>query len=263
MAALGIETTFREQTVPCPTCGVPLRQSYVLSRWQPSVCTACQDRERDRANTARKAATLAERAADLRVPAMYAEVAPETWQTHGSAASQRACLRILLRGGLWLQAYDSRSVATVTAISVFTGPPGTGKNFWAWAIAKHVALVHGGRVSFSTFDDVVRDLRGMWGAGDGGATEAVRLTKYRNVDLLVLDEVSRHAVTAKGLQPHLYQLIAHREQRFLPTIVTTNETGADLVEMLGPPLMSRVTGWDGFWDFSAIDDYRLTHQAVR
>ncbi len=143
-----------------------------------------------------------------------------------------------------------------------SGPPGSGKTFWAWAIAKHVGITKGQSVELALFDDVVRDLRGSWGDGDGGPSEATRIQRYRRVDLLVLDEVSRHAMTAKAVQSHLYSLVAVREQWYRPTILTTNETPETLTEMLGPALLSRVTAWNGLWLFKA-KDYRIEQRMRR
>jgi DNA replication protein DnaC len=145
-------------------------------------------------------------------------------------------------------------------IAVFAGGCGTGKGHLAWSIARALAQTRGVVTKVVVLSDVIRDLREAWNPRDDGPSEAERLGKYRAAELLVIDEVSRHAFFGQPVQ-HLYDLVAWREVQMRPTILTTNELGDDLVTVLGPALASRAAGWNGFVDFGQAD-YRLTHRII-
>ena len=106
----------------------------------------------------------------------------------------------------------------------------------------------------ATLADIIRDLRESWRrrADDDGPSERQRLAAYRSADLLVIDEVSRHALYGEPTQ-HLYDLIAPREANLQPTILTTNESAAGLEDLIGPALTSRAAGAGGLWEFGTTD----------
>lgn len=278
-AMTGLSVEAQERVGVC-ACGGVLPQVRVVTgfreedaKWVPSRCGACRNaamtveakRDEDAAREARVRV--------LGVPPMYRDASPGTWQvrpdTWDAAAVDSKLNAIKHRAVDWMRRYDvgvkdEQARSEVPAIVVLSGPPGTGKTFWAWVIAKHVGVEHGRTVTVSLFDDVVRDLRGTWGDGDGNSeSEAARLARYRQVDLLVLDEVSRHAMSAKSVQHHLYSLLATREQWYRPTILTTNESGTALAEVFGPALMSRVMAWDAGWSFAGIADHRAEQRRKR
>src|SRR5690606_36892115 len=95
----------------------------------------------------------------------------------------------------------------VPTISVFTGAPGTGKGHLAWAIARQL-VERAQRVQVVKLADLVRELRASWGQ-KGGDGDRLVLEHYRRLDLLVIDEVSRHAFYGQPVQ-HLYDVIDHR-----------------------------------------------------
>jgi DNA replication protein DnaC len=251
---------------PCPDCG----QASVEVRYgpMPGISAALKERlEAERPYIAQRCSTcIARREADeqhralekrielavgrLEIPALYADVTLDTFDVHRTPGADRDKLIAAL-------AFARTFVARwpdVPPISVFAGGCGTGKGHLAWSIAKELAATRGVIGCVTVLSDTIRDLREAWNTNDG-PTEAQRLGKYRAPELLIIDEVSRHAFFGQP-QQHLYDLVAWREVRLKPTILTTNEVGDDLSTVLGPALSSRAAGADGFVHFGTTD-YRV------
>lgn len=137
-------------------------------------------------------------------------------------------------------------------LAIFTGVPGSGKTRLAYSIAHDVIRQHDATAIVMTLGDIVRDLREAWRA-KSGASERERLRRYRDVDLLVIDEVSPDAMYGEPVQ-HLYDLIAPREANRAPTILTTNAADVAFTTMIRPALTSRAA-LGGMWEFGT-SDYR-------
>lgn len=241
-------------------CGEQFTQQASFGVWLPTACPACERLE-DAARIAREAeergiAERQRRLAMLDVPLLYRDVTLDSFKLHGDGGDRQKQTRVLQLARRYIaewgerQNFDSRFAQVV----IFRGPPGTGKGHVAWSIAMAVVSTYGDGALVNTLADCVRDLRAAWRSSEG-PTEAERLRRYRSVDLLVIDEVSRHAFYGEPTQ-HLYDLVAWREQRLLPTIITTNESADDLAKLIGPALESRAAGWSGVWDFGQAD-FRL------
>jgi DNA replication protein DnaC len=187
----------------------------------------------------------------LDVPRLYEPVSLETFELHGSDQDKdrQRCILDLARAytGDWPDGPG------VPRIVVMTGGVGTGKGHILWSISKALVETCLASVRVVVLPDLIRDLRDAWGSHDPDAlSESERLKRYREYDLLVIDDVSRHAFYGQP-QGHLFDLVAWRHERLKPTILTTNETGSDLAEVLGVPLSSRVVGCRGVWDFGSAD----------
>jgi DNA replication protein DnaC len=263
--ALKIES----QDAACPDCGGPsiairyappaylteaVRKRLDPERsFVPQRCNVCIARiERER--TERERAEKCDRAlAQLDVPALYRDATLTSFETGiGDATLARA------------KAFAEHFISAwpdVAMIAVFAGGCGTGKGHLAWAIAKELASSRGVLARVCVLSDVIRDLREAWSSREDGPSEAARLAKYRGTDLLVIDEISRHAFYGQP-QQHLYDLVAWREVRLKPTILTTNESGDELAGVLGPALSSRAAGWGGFIQFGNTD-YRVLSKMRR
>ncbi|MBK9693668.1 MAG: ATP-binding protein, partial [Gemmatimonadetes bacterium] len=132
----------------------------------------------------------------------------------------------------------------VEVLLLFQGGPGTGKGHLAWSLAKAVVSDHGGSARVVKLARLIRDLREPWRSKEGAGEER-RLRAYRVPDLLVIDEVSRHAFYGQSVQQHLYDVLDDRLEHQRPTILTTNETDAGIAEILGPALLDRLQGSGG------------------
>lgn len=247
----------------CPDCGRPSTATKLITKpedkekpWTRQRCDACGDKrvQAERAEREReaRAARAREALASLGVPPLYADATIDTFEVRSESAEDAAKkARVVQLARRYIAEWPD-----VPMIAVFVGCPGSGKGHIAWSLARAVAL-EGGNARVCVLSDVIRDLREAWGSRDEGTmSEAQRLAKYRAADLLVIDEVSRHAFYGQP-QQHLYDLVAWRELRLRPTILTTNETGESLAEFLGVALSSRALGWGPPWDFGD-SDFRLS-----
>lgn len=249
-------------------CDKPVKQTMIFNTWQPKFCPDCQmrvveaeaERERAAADEKRRADALAA----LDVPLLYRDASLATFTFHGSDEEKRRQGRVLQLArrylGMWTQRQSLELLGLFPVITIFRGAPGSGKGHVAWAIAKEVALYYAGRVVFTTLADCVRDLRETW-RSDSESSEKQRLYRYRRADLLIIDEISRHSFYGEPTQ-HLYSLVAYREERLLPTILTTNESVEDLAGILGAAVESRAAGWSGVWDFGSAD-YRIERRRAQ
>jgi putative replication protein len=218
------------------------------SRWLPAKCEVCRGPDADTRKAAAELERMeaevslrARRLAALDVPTLYAGVTLEKFRIHGEVEDrtrQHRVLQIARRYlGLWPE---------VEALVVFTGAPGSGKGHVAWAIAQQLAS-HGVSVRVIKLGALVRDLREAW-RDRQGPSEEQRLRRYRDPDLLVLDEVSQHALYGQPRQ-HLYDVIDDRLEWSRPTILTTNESDDGLSQLLGAALLDRIQGGGGLIDF--------------
>lgn len=234
----------------CP-CGATFEQRALLFEGRalfatPSRCPAClraqaereEVRERERRATA-EAATRAARLAELAVPPLYAEVSLDAYRLHGDRAAQARQATALRIARRYLAAWPH-----VETLLLFQGGPGTGKGHIAWSLAKAVVAEHGGSARVVKLARLVRDLREPWRSKEGAGEER-RLRAYRAPDLLVIDEVSRHAFYGQSVQQHLYDVLDDRLEHQRPTVLTTNETDAGIAEILGPALLDRLQGSGG------------------
>ena len=107
---------------------------------------------------------------------------------------------------------------------VLMGAVGTGKTHLAAAVAQE-RLAAGDSVLFAVVPDLLRRLR-VASNGEADADERRHAgDQLRDaahaVDLLVLDDLGAHTLTP-WVQETLYQLLAYRHLRRLPTVITTN-----------------------------------------
>ena len=98
------------------------------------------------------------------------------------------------------------------------GPTGVGKTHLAISIAIH-AEVLGMETSFWRVPDLLDKLRHGFNT-DTETTFYDQFTAVKDAELLILDDFGAQAMTEWSLEK-LYQLICHRHDRMLPTIVTS------------------------------------------
>lgn len=194
---------------------------------------------------------------NLAVPLLYADATLDSLDAHAPEL-----VEIRERAGRFIAAWPERQVpsAAFPQIVLMLGVPGSGKGHVVWSIARAIAREYGDSAIVGTLGDIVKDIRAAWRA-DSSEDESQKLRRYRRADLLVIDEVSRHALYGEPAQ-HLYDLIAHREQWLRPTIVTSNDSLEELGQLIGPALVSRAMGWSDSWRFPATD-YRVRRREAR
>ena len=116
------------------------------------------------------------------------------------------------------------------------GPYGCGKTHLAAAIL-HQSAEDGIPAMFVVTPDLLAQIRSSYRTGDGRADEIVDAAK--NTPLLVLDDLGAEKASP-WVQEQLYMLINHRNEHMLPTVITTNNDGAELEAELGRRTLSRL-----------------------
>ncbi len=116
---------------------------------------------------------------------------------------------------------------------VMLGGYGSGKTHLAAAIANQ-ALALGQRVLFVIVPDLLDYLRSAYAPTSETGLDA-RMEAIRDVPLLVLDDLGAHHSTPWA-QEKLFQIINHRYNNRLPTVVTSNQR----IEELDPRVTSRL-----------------------
>lgn len=253
-----IETATRDGLC---ACGASIRQEGVRITdrwtWSPTRCLACaeryvetrrQDATRERMEdaenaTRRKARGATEALRALSVPPKYASESLETFALHGTPADRDIQVRLLTLARRYLADWPDPP----HMVLIFLGGPGTGKGHLVYSIAKAVAA-ESASARVVKLSDLVRRLRASWRTADAEAEESV-LRDFRQLDLLVIDEVSRHAFYGEQIHQHLYDVIDHRIEYNRPTILTTNETELGIRDILRPALWDRVHGSGGVVEF--------------
>lgn len=238
-------------------CGTAFTQVKLYRNWNPDECEKCREATY-RAHEARKQADREERDLvarfnELDVPLLYTDVTLGNFEPHGNEEDKKHQGRSLQLARRFLADWPDRQKLSVgfPQVVIMRGTTGSGKGHIAWSIAKTLVAEHGARARFGKCSDLIRELRDSWHAADG-PSESERLRRIRELDLLVIDEVSGHALYGEPSR-HLYDLIDHRQERLRPTIVTTNETAEGIAALLGDALVSRAAGWGGMWSFGNHD----------
>ncbi len=137
---------------------------------------------------------------------------------------------------------------------VLFGNYGCGKTHLAAAIA-HRVLKREFRVLFANVPDLLDHLRSTFGPQSDVGYDA-RFETIRNSPFLVLDDLGTENTTPWAREK-LYQIINHRYNRKLPTVITSNQAPMNLE----PRIFSRVFDRDLSTPIIiTADDYRLNEE---
>lgn len=133
---------------------------------------------------------------------------------------------------------------------LFVGPPGTGKTHLAVGLLRALAIRKGAKVIFAEQRELLKELQSTFDASTGRSESEV-LAPILEAEVLLLDDLGAGRTTAWA-QDVMHDVLAHRYNRRLPTLMTTNRpTGDDddratapgvptLKDRLGEALMSRL-----------------------
>ena len=127
---------------------------------------------------------------------------------------------------------------------VLFGEPGVGKTHLAVAIAAE-RIKAGQRVFLASVPDLLDDLRDTF-TPDSKVTYSRRFDEVKSAELLLLDDLGREH-SSPWAKEKLYQIIVHRHNARLPTVITTS---LDFTRESGP-VASRVR------DVTVADMYRI------
>lgn len=112
------------------------------------------------------------------------------------------------------------------------GNYGTGKSHLAAATIKYA-----NSGIFVTMHDLIGELRQTYSDNTGQNT---MVDKYRTAKVLVLDEVSDE-IKGVDIPNLLYRILGYRHDHDLLTIITSNNKLAEVMAILGPKLMDRIS----------------------
>ena len=114
-----------------------------------------------------------------------------------------------------------------------TGPKGTGKTHLAAAIANQL-MQEGTAVVCMTMIDLLDRIKQTYEKQkQWGATEGSVLNTYKEVPLLIIDDMGKEPATEWAVSK-IYAIINERYEAYLPTIITTNYSDSELVRRLTP-----------------------------
>lgn len=108
---------------------------------------------------------------------------------------------------------------------VLVGGTGIGKTHLAAAIGQRL-VEHGRRTIFITVPDLLDDLRATF-APSSGVTYSQEFDMLCNVDVLVMDDLGVES-NSEWAQEKLYQIINHRYNRQLTTVITSNVSFSEM-----------------------------------
>lgn len=116
-----------------------------------------------------------------------------------------------------------------------TGPKGTGKTHLAAAIANQL-MQQGTAVICMTMIDLLDRIKQTYEQSrqyGGETSEGNVLSTYKTVPLLVIDDMGKEPATEWAVSK-IYAIINARYEAYMPTIITTNYSDAELIRRLTP-----------------------------
>lgn len=146
---------------------------------------------------------------------------------------------------------DLRNNPKATGL-MLVGPYGCGKTHLAASIV-HRCAEFGIAGVFVVVPELLARIRTSYRTGDGKAEAVIETAK--NAQLLILDDLGAEKAS-EWVKEQLYMLVNYRYEHMLPTIVTTNCSGAELEQELGRRTLSRLAEMTRPVKIQA-DDYRM------
>ena len=164
--------------------------------------------------------------------------------------------------------FKDKSKLLVDGTSIFfTGPAGSGKTVKAAATlfyTYHKSIlspkIKPKTCKFITCPELLFEIKSTFGKpvideGNGNyhTAEEEIIAYYKNIDVLVLDDIGVEKVTDWSLTV-LYLIISHRYEHFKQTMFTSNFSLDELAQQFGDArLVSRINGWCEIVEFNGKD----------
>ena len=123
-------------------------------------------------------------------------------------------------------------VKAAKALARMAGGYGTGKTHLAAAIANQL-ISEGTACICMTMIDLLDRIRETYKAAGSDVDEAYILSQYEDVPLLIIDDIGSEQPTEWGVSK-IFAIINARYEGYMPTIITTNYSGPELVQRMTP-----------------------------
>lgn len=151
------------------------------------------------------------------------------------------CSFAAYEGGSKVKAICQQFLDQLTDL-VLSGSSGTGKTHLAVAVLRE--LVRSGKADgesarFIPVPELLAEIRSSYDKTGEDHTEEAIVSKYADIDYLVLDDLGAEKTTEWSIST-LYLIIDRRHREMLPMIVTTNLSLDDVAVCLSPRIASRL-----------------------
>lgn len=219
----------------CPLCGGAgwLRQDLPVGHPQfgvPVLCRCQQEKaQQERLSRLFELSRLGEQLRDMTFDTFYTNARYDEGVVSGTAVRQDISRNL------------KKALSTATAFAkephawlVLLGEYGCGKTHLAVAIANYRIAI-GEPVLFQVVPDLLDHLRAAF-SPNSPVTYDTLFEEVRSAPLLILDDLGAHS-GSPWAEEKLFQIVNHRNNHLLPTVVTTNLP----LEKLPPRLVSRMT----------------------
>lgn len=187
--------------------------------------------ERDAQEARRMQARVAE---IIGASGMHSRFLRRTFETYQTTAENQKALRVCkMYADKFKEKLPDNNPEPGRNGLFITGPKGTGKTHLAAAIANQL-MQSGTAVICMTMIDLLDRIKQTYDQHrQWGSSEASVLNTYKEVPLLIIDDMGKEPATEWAVSK-IYAIINARYEAYLPTIVTTNYSDSELVKRLTP-----------------------------
>ena len=170
---------------------------------------------------------------DSGMPNRYLDASPDKWQNMGRDDREKALNHATFNV---VSSFCKRLPAMLKEgySLFFVGPHGVGKTYLSCCIA-NTGIVYELDVKYCTIAGIVQMMIGGWRDDELAHT----VSKFRDADLLIIDDVDKLYRTATGIEASLFDnLLRDRLQMAKSCIFTSNKTVDELMDHYGPAIVS-------------------------
>lgn len=123
---------------------------------------------------------------------------------------------------------------------IFTGYRGTGKTHLSCAILQEIIMKHEKSGLTISIFEMMENIKSAWRNKENNNHKSVIawIDEYAAYDLLVVEEIEKN-IKSHTMQTYFFQIINKRYGNGKPTIITSNETGQQLMDIIGKSVIER------------------------
>jgi len=243
----------KERSWVCPHCGEDVPPKLIEYQGQPVMlsfadfCGCIQEQQAEQAKA--DATRAAELKAAMSTAGLVGKLGRATFDSYGieneHQAEQKAALMAYAQtlthrpDGSPVKKY--RWTLGDWPGLLLTGPWGTGKSHLAAAVVRQALEMGWDRVYYRSWAAYIKRLRASFEKGAKERTSAIEF-ELTHGQLVVIDDLDKIKPT-EFVQDTLFNVIEYRQNRELPTILTSNSEPQDLVPWVGIATLDRIGGF--------------------